>query len=297
MYSAKSKGKNNFQFFTTEMNLMILDKIDLETKLRHALDNKELLLFFQPQIEISEEKIIGLEALVRWAHPTLGQVPPSRFIPVAEDSGLIIPIGQWILTEACRLNKGFQSGRNGHLNISVNLSARQFRSQDLADRIAVILEDTGFDPTHLELEITESIIMQDVDENILTLRKLKDMGIRLSVDDFGTGYSSLNYLKKFPIDVLKIDQSFVTDITTSRDDSSIVSAIIALAHSLNLQVIAEGVETKEQLHFLREKGCDIVQGFYYSGALPHKEIKVLLNGKHFNSKGSGIQFRQTAESG
>jgi diguanylate cyclase (GGDEF)-like protein/PAS domain S-box-containing protein len=275
MYSAKSNGRNNFQFFTSEMNLKILEKIDLESKLRHALDNRELILHFQPQVEVSTGKIIGLETLVRWTHPELGIVAPSKFIPVAEDTGLIIPIGEWILEEACKFNRGLENGGN-RLNIAVNLSARQFHKQELSDTIELILRRSGFDPKHLELEITESIIMQDVDATIITLNKLKDLGIRLSVDDFGTGYSSLNYLKRFPIDALKIDRSFVTDITTSRDGSSVVSAIIALAHSLNLEVIAEGVETEEQLEFLREKGCDLVQGFYFSKPLPYKEIKRLL---------------------
>ncbi|MBI5848715.1 MAG: EAL domain-containing protein [Nitrospirae bacterium] len=275
MYYAKSMGKNNFQFFTSEMNRRIIEKLFIESKLRHALELGEFQLYFQPQIETETETTVGMEALLRWVNPELGDMPPSRFIPIAEDTGLIIPIGEWVIREACRQAKAWQDDGVPTLNLSINLSARQFHKQTIVETISSIISETGFDPRHLELEITESVIMQDVDDNIRTLRRLKDLGLRLSIDDFGTGYSSLNYLKRFPIDVLKIDQSFVRDISSGPDNSSVVSAIIALAHSLNLKVIAEGVETAEQLAFLKERGCNEVQGFYFSKPIPGHQVKDL----------------------
>ncbi len=275
MYYAKSRGKNNFQFFTNEMNSRIIEKLFIESKLRHALEHDEFQLYFQPQVEAKTGCIVGMEALLRWVNQELGDMPPSKFIPIAEDTGLIIPIGEWVIQEACRQAKSWQEEGVPILNLSINLSARQFHKQTIVETISDILQKTGFDPRHLELEITESVIMQDVDENIQTLRRLKDLGLRLSIDDFGTGYSSLNYLKRFPIDVLKIDRSFVMDITSDPDDSSVVSAIIALAHSLNLKVIAEGVETAEQLAFLKERGCNEVQGFYFSKPVPGQRVKEL----------------------
>ena len=275
MYYAKSRGKNNFQFFTNEMNRRIIEKLFIESKLRHALEQKEFQLYFQPQVETKTGYIVGMEALLRWINPELGDMPPSKFIPVAEDTGLIIPIGEWIIQEACRQARAWQEEGLPMLNLSINLSARQFHKQTIIETISGLLKETGFDPHQLELEITESVIMQDVDENIETLRRLKDLGLRLSIDDFGTGYSSLNYLKRFPIDVLKIDQSFVMDITSDPENSSVVSAIIALAHSLNLKVIAEGVETAEQLDFLKERGCNEVQGYYFSKPIPGHLVKDL----------------------
>jgi diguanylate cyclase (GGDEF)-like protein/PAS domain S-box-containing protein len=277
MYHAKSKGKNNFQFFTPAMNTKIIEKLFIESKLRHALDNNEFMLCFQPQIETGTESIVGMEALLRWTNPELGEVSAEKFIPIAEDTGLIIPIGEWVIREACREVKTWQDEGLPVMNLSVNLSARQFHRQTIIGTISRILDETGFDPQRLELEITESVIMQDVEENIQTLRGLKDLGIRLSIDDFGTGYSSLNYLKRFPIDVLKIDRSFVMDIVSDPDDSSVVSAIIALAHSLGLKVIAEGVETAEQLAFLKERGCNEVQGYYFSRPVPGHTVKELFS--------------------
>lgn len=275
MYYAKSRGRNNFQFFTSEMNSRIIEKLFIESKLRHALENEEFQLYFQPQVEAETGCIVGMEALLRWVNPELGDMAPSRFIPIAEDTGLIIPIGEWVMQEACRQAMSWLEEGVPILNLSVNLSARQFHKQTIIGTISCILKETGFDPQHLELEITESVIMQDVDENIQTLRSLKELGLRLSIDDFGTGYSSLNYLKRFPIDVLKIDRSFVMDIANDPDDSSVVSAIIALAHSLNLKVIAEGVETAEQLAFLKERGCNEMQGYYFSKPLPGHKVKDL----------------------
>jgi len=275
MYYAKSRGKNNFQFFTNEINRRIIEKLFIASKLRHALEHKEFQLYFQPQIEVETGCIVGMEALLRWVNPELGDMPPSKFIPIAEDTGLIISIGEWVIQKACRQAKAWQEEGVPILNLSINLSARQFHKQTIVETISRILQETGFDPQHLELEITESVIMQDVDENIRTLRRLKDLGLRLSIDDFGTGYSSLNYLKRFPIDVLKIDRSFVMDITSNSDNSSVVSAIIALAHSLNLKVIAEGVETAEQFAFLKERGCNEVQGYYFSKPIQGHRVKDL----------------------
>ena len=275
MYYAKSRGRNNFQFFTHEMNSRIIEKLFIESKLRRALDHEEFQLNYQPQVEAATGSIVGMEALLRWVNPDLGDMAPSKFIPIAEDTGLIIPIGEWVIKEACMQAASWLEDGVPILNLSINLSARQFHKQTIVETISAILRETGFDPHHLELEITESVIMQDVDENIQTLRRLKDLGLRLSIDDFGTGYSSLNYLKRFPIDVLKIDRSFVMDITSDPENSSVVSAIIALAHSLNLKVIAEGVETAEQLAFLKERGCNELQGYYFSKPIPGHRIKDL----------------------
>lgn len=273
MYSAKIKGKNNFQFFTAQMNDLIIEKLLIESKLRRALDKEEFFLCFQPQVNAKNGRIEVIEALIRWVNPDLGEISPKRFIPVAEDTGLITTIGEWVLREACKINKAWQEEGLPRMTVAVNLSARQFHKQDLAKIISAILTDTKLDPELLELEITESAIMQDVDDTIETLRRLKSIGVRLSVDDFGTGYSSLNYLRQFPIDVLKIDQSFVRDIKSETNGNSIVSAIIAFAHSMGLEVVAEGVETKEQLDFLRLKGCDRLQGYYYMKPLRNTEMR------------------------
>jgi len=285
MYCAKERGKNNFQFFTSEMNNRILEKLFIESRLRHALENGEFSVCFQPQVETSTEEIVGVEALARWTNPELGEVPPSKFIPIAEDTGLIAAMGEWVLREACMKSQAWREEGLHPMTVSVNLSARQFHRQNLVETISSIIEETGIDAKCLELEITESVIMQDVEDTVETLKRLKKLGVRLSIDDFGTGYSSLSYLKRFPIEVLKIDQSFVSDITGDSEESSVVSAIIALAHSLDLKVVAEGVETKEQLDFLRGKGCDRIQGYYYMKPLPDEEIRSLLRRSPVSSSG------------
>lgn len=290
MYSAKGKGKNTFQFFTMQMNNRIIEKLFIESKLRHALDKGEFFLCFQPQIEAKTGHIVCIEALVRWVNPEMGEVSPERFIPVAEDTGLIATIGEWVLREACRTNKAWQEEGLPRMTVAVNLSARQFHRQDLVNMISGVLKDTKLDPGWLELEITESVIMQDVEDTIETLRKLKSLGVHLSVDDFGTGYSSLNYLRRFPIDVLKIDRSFVADISSETDGSSVVSAIIALAHSMGLKVVAEGVETKEQIDFLCLKSCDRLQGYYYMKPLRDSEMRTLLK-KTLKHPGGGMKRR------
>ncbi len=279
MYRAKAQGRNNFCFFTAEINAALHQRIALEHGLRQALDRGELLLDYQPKMELSSGALIGAEALVRWRHPEHGLLSPARFIPVAEDTGLIVPIGAWILRTACSQVQGWRS-QGLQLNmLSVNISARQFRSPDLVDQIAETLRASGLPAGCLDLEITESLMMEDVQEFIARLHALKDLGLQLSVDDFGTGYSSLNYLKQFPVDRLKIDRSFVCDIASDPGDAAIVQAVIQLGHVLGLAVTAEGVETDEQLAFLRRHGCDEGQGYYFSKPLGPAEFEHMLRAR------------------
>jgi diguanylate cyclase (GGDEF)-like protein/PAS domain S-box-containing protein len=264
MYRAKEAGRNSFQFFAQAMNEQSRERLQLEAELRHALERDEFVLHYQPQVDLRTGHVVGMEVLVRWNHPELGMVPPTQFIGLAEETGLIVPIGAWVLRTACAQNKAWQDAGLGRLRVAVNLSGRQFAKQDLAQSIAESLQQTGLEPCYLEIELTESLIMADVERAIGTLRELKALGVHLSIDDFGTGYSSLAYLKRFPLDVLKIDQTFVRDISSDPDDAAIVASIISLSHSLKLHVIAEGVETHEQLTYLREHGCDQMQGYYFS---------------------------------
>lgn len=264
MYRAKEQGRDNYQLYAPDMNAQALERLDLENTLRKALSQEELVLFYQPQVSARTGAVIGLEALVRWQHPERGLLSPAQFISAAEVSGLIIPIGDWILRTACRQARVWQKKLDQKITIAVNLSARQFQQPDLVEQVRAALDDTGLDPSTLEIEITESNAMQNAENTIYTLRELKAIGVRISMDDFGTGYSSLNYLKRFPIDTLKLDQSFVRDVTTDPSDAAIVSAVITMAHSLNLKVVAEGVETEEQLQFLRRQNCDVIQGYYFS---------------------------------
>jgi diguanylate cyclase (GGDEF)-like protein len=264
MYRAKQTGRNNFQFYTAKMNEQALERLRLEGDLRLALERDEFILHYQPQVDLRSGRIVGMEALIRWQHPALGMVPPGRFIGLAEETGLIVPIGAWVLRTACAQIKSWQDAGLGFLRVSVNLSARQFYQRDLLESIGEVLARTGLDPQYLEIELTESMVMTDVDSAVAILRGLKALGVQMSIDDFGTGYSSLSYLKRFPIDVLKIDQSFVRDITIDPDDAAIVTSIISLAHNLRLNVIAEGVETEAQLEYLRRHGCDEIQGYYFS---------------------------------
>jgi diguanylate cyclase (GGDEF)-like protein/PAS domain S-box-containing protein len=276
MYRAKKLGRNNFQFYTPAMNEESLERVRIESALRNALERNEFVLHYQPQVDLQSGRIVGMEALIRWQHPELGMVPPSRFVGVAEDTGLIVPIGAWVMRTACAQNKAWQDAGLGRLRVAVNLSARQFSAADLVPGIEQVLADTGLDPSCLELELTESLFMSDVTPAVELLHRMKALGVKLSIDDFGTGYSSFSYLSRFPIDVLKIDRSFVNDISHDANDAAIVASIIALAHNLRLSVIAEGVETAEQLDYLRHQGCDEMQGYYFSRPLPAQEFEQLL---------------------
>ncbi|BBI99739.1 hypothetical protein FGKAn22_14320 [Ferrigenium kumadai] len=275
MYHAKESGRNTYRFFNEQMNIDALEQLQMQGQLRNAIRNGELVLHYQPQIDIGRSGITGFEALVRWRHPEAGMIPPAKFIPLAERSGLIIQIGEWVLNEACRQAKAWlDSGRP--LVMAVNLSALQFRRGNLLETVASALERSGLPARYLELELTESILLHDIEAAMQTLHALKAMGVKLSIDDFGTGYSSLSYLKRLAVDKLKIDQSFVRDLTEDPEDAAIVKAIIQLGHTLQLSIIAEGVETDAQLAFLRNYGCDEVQGYFFSRPLPAEEASGLL---------------------
>ncbi|HJX17508.1 MAG TPA: EAL domain-containing protein [Acidiferrobacterales bacterium] len=278
MYHAKDSGRNTFRFFTADLNTRAARRLDLETALRYALEREEFVLHYQPQVDLTSGRIIGLEALVRWQRPGTGLVSPLDFIPLAEETGLIVPIGEWVLRTACAQNKAWQEAGLPALNMSVNVAARQFQQQDLAEIVARVLQDTGLDARWLTLEITESTVMRDAGAAITALQEIGSLGVGLSVDDFGTGYSSLSYLKRFPLNCLKIDKSFIDDITTDPDDAAITTAIISMAGSLEIMVVAEGVETLAQLNFLRARGCDAMQGYYFSKPLPAAAFATLLAG-------------------
>ena len=275
MYRAKEKGRNNYQFFKPEMNAQAHDFLRLESDLRKALERRELFVQYQPKVDLRTGQMAGMEALVRWQHPDRGMISPADFIPVAEETGLIVPLGEWVLQEACRQSRAWQDQGLPPQRVAVNISGRQFRHPNLVDVVDRILEQTDLAPQWLELEITESTAMEDLDRNIMTLTDLKIRGISLSIDDFGTGHSSLAYLKMFPITALKIDRAFVRDAITDKEDSAIASSILALAHNLNLAVVAEGIETKEQLEFLRMRGCQFGQGFLFSRPINASECAVL----------------------
>jgi diguanylate cyclase (GGDEF)-like protein/PAS domain S-box-containing protein len=275
MYHAKDQGKNNYQFYNDSMNAASMKRLALENRLRKALERQEFLLYYQPQIDLFTQEIIGAEALVRWRHPEMGLVFPTEFIGLAEETGLITEIGEWVLTQACLQNKAWQTAGLKRIRMAVNLSSRQFQQRELIEIVSRVLARSGLDPRCLELELTESMVMPNAEEAVSTLRKLKAMGVRISLDDFGTGYSSLSYLKRFPLDTLKIDRSFMKDIVSDPDSMAITRAIIAMGHSLSLKVIAEGVETEEQLAFLKEQGCDEAQGYFFSPPLPEDEFRRL----------------------
>ncbi len=268
MYHAKARGKNNFQFFSPDMNSKAQKRLEVETNLRRALENNEFETYYQPQVDQRTGEVVGMEALMRWRHPERGLVSPAEFIPVAEETGLIVPMGAWILRQSCRQCREWHAAGFPDLKIAVNLSGKQFNQENLAGQIAQILQETQLDPTFLELEITESAIMETSNHAIDILNQLRQMGLSLAIDDFGTGYSSMNYLKRFPISKLKIDRSFVMDIPHDAEDGAITEAIIALAKALDIAVIAEGVETVEQAAFLAKRECHLVQGFLYSKPMP-----------------------------
>ncbi len=275
MYHAKDAGRNNFQFYAKHMNELTLARLNMEAELKKALERNEFIVYYQPQVEVTTSTIVGVEALIRWEHPKMGLVSPTEFIPITEETGLIILIGEWVLRTACAQVAAWHKAGFNPLRIGVNLSSYQFKQGDIVKSLKNVLAATGLDPQYLELELTESIIMQDTEETIATLWKLKEMGLNLSIDDFGTGYSSMNYLKRFPLDTLKIDRSFIKDIMTDPNDSAITKAIIGLAKGLGLTTIAEGVETEEQLTFLRKQGCDQIQGYFISRPLPAEKLEQL----------------------
>lgn len=258
------------------MNVTILERAALENNLRKAPEKEELVVYYQPQINLVTGQVIGIEALVRWQHPHLGMISPGKFIPIAEEAGLIVPLGEWVLKTACSQIKKWHDAGFSTLRLAVNISAYQFKQQNFVDMITRVLKETSLGPHSLEIELTEGVIMQINEQIITTLYKLKAVGIQFTIDDFGTGYSSLGYLKRFPVDALKIDQSFIQDITTNPDDVAIVKAIIAIAESLKLRVIAEGVETHEQVAVLQKLCCNNIQGYVYSRPLPAPDLEHLL---------------------
>jgi predicted signal transduction protein with EAL and GGDEF domain len=282
MYRAKELGSNNFQFYAPEMNARLEEKLVLLDGLRNAIDSldeggePQFTLLYQPKVDLATGHIFGVEALIRWRHPEHGMVPPQRFIGLAEESGLIVAIGEWVVRTACRQARAWRAAGLAPITVSVNVSPRQFEEQQLVERVARALRDTGLAPDALELEVTESLIMRDLAKSVGKMRELKAMGISLSIDDFGTGYSSLSALKTFPISRLKIDKSFVSDLADNADDQAIALAVIALGHRLQLRVIAEGVETGQQRDFLRAHGCDEMQGYLFSRPVSAEEIAVLL---------------------
>jgi diguanylate cyclase (GGDEF)-like protein/PAS domain S-box-containing protein len=276
MYRAKDEGRNSFQFFASDMNRCVVERLSMEGGLRHALEREEFLLYYQPQVDLASGQIIGVEALLRWNHPDLGLVPPAKFIPLAEETGLIVGIGNWVLRKACAQNKAWQDAGLPPIAVSVNISARQFRRQEMVDAVRQTLAATGLAARHLDLELTETMIMHEPERVTALLRQLSEMGVQISVDDFGTGYSSLNYLKRFPINKVKIDQSFVREITSDPDDAAVAKTIVSIAHDMHMKVIAEGTETEGQVNALRSYGCDEIQGYFFSRPLPPDEVAALL---------------------
>ncbi len=276
MYKAKDAGRDNVQFYTVEMNTSIHEKLVLQQEMRDGLARSEFVLHYQPQVDLRTGRVFAVEALVRWQHPTLGLLSPLKFIPLAEETGLIVPLGDWVLHEACRRNKAWQDAGLPSINISVNVSARQFSEKSLIDRVINAARESGMAARHLELEITEGLIMQDVDQAVATMKELRQLGVQLAIDDFGTGYSSLNALKTFPVARLKIDKSFINNLASDDSDKAVAAAVISLGQKLNLRVIAEGVETIEQVAILRENNCDECQGYYFSKPVSFEAIADLL---------------------
>jgi EAL domain-containing protein (putative c-di-GMP-specific phosphodiesterase class I) len=276
MYQAKEQGKNCFQFYSPKLNADSLERLALEASLRHALEKREFRLHYQAKRDLATGTITGMEALLRWEHPDLGTIVPLQFIPLAEASGLILPIGRWVLRTACSQNVAWQKQGLRSLSIAVNLTPRQFSDPQLFEDLTSILQETGMEPGLLELEISESLLIRNVGDALRTLTRLKALGIRIAIDDFGTGYSSLAMLQSFPLDTIKIDRSFVRDLATEVADTALTDAIISLGKSLSLTVVAQGVETREQAEYLRSHACDELQGFYFSRPLPVDQFTQLL---------------------
>jgi EAL domain-containing protein (putative c-di-GMP-specific phosphodiesterase class I) len=276
MYHAKEAGSNNYQFFKQDMNVRAVRRQSLEASLRRALERHEFELHYQPKIDLKSGKITGVEALIRWRHPERGLISPAEFIPIAEGCGLIVPIGQWVLRAACTHAREWQGAGLPQIPVGVNISSVEFRDKHFLENLRATLHDTGLEPRHLELELTESVLMRHVESTAFVLKELRAMGVQLAIDDFGTGYSSLSYLSQFPINSLKIDKSFVQEITSERHEAPIISAVINMGRSLRHRVIAEGVETREQLAFLQSRGCDEGQGYLFSRPLIAKQFAELL---------------------
>ncbi len=276
MYHAKEKGRNNYQFYNHEMSVKLEQRLELEHELRHALERDEFMLQYQPQVDIKQGRIVGIEALIRWQHPERGMIPPDQFIGIAEETGLIVPLGEWVLQQACKQMQGLRRSGLPSIQVSVNLSVRQLHETSLLATISQTLQNAGLEPSELDLEITESMLMSDMDRVTQTLRELSELGVSISVDDFGTGHSSLAYLKQFPISTLKIDRSFIRDIPFDKDDVSITIAIINMARGLGIKTVAEGVEIREQLDFLKTHECNLMQGYYFSKPVSIDEIVTLL---------------------
>jgi EAL domain-containing protein (putative c-di-GMP-specific phosphodiesterase class I) len=276
MYQAKENGRQSYQFFKPAMNIRAVERQTIEGSLRRALERQEFALHYQPKINLSTGEISGAEALIRWTHPTRGLVSPAQFIPVAEDCGLILPISNWVLREACKQARAWVAEGLPLGTMGVNISAIEFRNEGFLEGVFSILKDTGLDPRFLELELTESVLMKHPESTASVLQALRAKGVRVAVDDFGTGYSSLSYLQKFSIDALKIDQSFVRRITSAPDETTIVTAIISMARSLKLRVVAEGVETLQELEFLQAHQCDEAQGYYFSRPVASEQFAKLL---------------------
>jgi diguanylate cyclase (GGDEF)-like protein len=273
LFEAKAAGRNTYRFFAEQMNIEASEYLRIRNGLRRALEKGEFVLHYQPQVDLHNGRVVGAEALIRWRHPDLGMVPPGRFIPVAEDSGLIVPIGEWVLREACWQAAAWQAAGLPRMTVAVNLSAIQFKRGNVEQSVSRALTESGIDPALIELELTESILIKNADSVLATLRRLKALGVKLSIDDFGTGYSSLSYLKRFNVDKLKIDQSFVRDLATDPEDEAIVRAIIQLAHSLNMGTVAEGVEDVGTLGQLQMYGCDEAQGYHFARPMPAVEFE------------------------
>jgi diguanylate cyclase (GGDEF)-like protein/PAS domain S-box-containing protein len=279
LYQAKEQGRNNCQYYSRDMNAKVEKRLQMERWLRHAVERNELVLHYQPRVNLENGRTTGVEALVRWRHPDLGTIPPEEFIPLAEDTGLIEPIGEWVLRTACAQHRAWQAAGLSPIRVAVNLSARQLQQPNFVERIRHALTDTGQSPQLLELELTESVLMTHAETTIKTLGELDAMGVALSIDDFGTGYSSLSYLNRLPIRTLKIDRSFICNMTHNPKDATIVAAITSLGHSLQLNVVAEGVETNAQLQFLRSIRCDEMQGYVFSKPLPAEELIAFLRAR------------------
>jgi EAL domain-containing protein (putative c-di-GMP-specific phosphodiesterase class I) len=275
MYYAKNQGRNNYQFYADSIAAAPSERLALKGELSKALEREELMVYFQPQLLIDTKKIIGTEALLRWQHPELGLVPPAEIIPLAEESGLIEPISEWVIRTACRQNLGWQRAGLPPMRVSVNLSSLLLQQRKLVTLVSEVLNETGMAPSQLVIELTESNLFEDGEDTISVLRDLKEIGVRIAVDDFGTGNSSLYQLKNYPLDVLKIDRSLIKDIPSNSDSVAITTAIIAMAHSLQIEVIAVGVETDEQLDFLSERHCDALQGYLYSPPVPSNDLTQL----------------------